>query len=178
MATKDAPVTEAERIEALEAQLARLITAEDGRKQQAEAEEVHTIPRAPQPTRYASEQAARQDRARQLRAEAHAEWSAAYEVQLERATPDVIKLEATLGGLDERRRELEAAHAAAIAQIVAEQRDVRSKLAKLQSPPVMPALGPVGTPRDTPAGWLFEQFGHAQAPPRGASRRVERRASV
>jgi hypothetical protein len=177
MAAKDAPVTEAERIEALEAQLARLISAEDGRTRETQAIEVHTIPRAPQPTHYASEQAARQDRARQLRAEAHAEWSATYEVQIERATPDVIKLEANLTGLDERRRELEATHAAAIAQIAAEQRDVRSKLAKLQSPPVMPALGPVGTPRDTPRGWMFE-FGHAQAPPRGASRRVERRASV
>lgn len=144
--TTEATVTEADRIAALEAHLAKLsdgLSAEQGNKERERAAiEAQTLPSAPRvhPDSYNGEMIRLQDDERAQRAEAHATWAAAYDEQLERVAPDLEILERQRGELEERIAELEASHAAAVAHLRAEQRELREECAELMKPPPMPAV--------------------------------------
>lgn len=143
-----------DRLAAIEAELARLRSArerDDDEKRQV-AENLHRVP-VPQHG-FAAEQLARQEKARQERARVHAEWSAAYEKQMERARPKIERLEAELAQVGERRRELERRHAAALAKLDVESQKIAREIGELSKPPAMP--GPPedpDAPRFTYVGW-------------------------
>jgi hypothetical protein len=136
----DTTVTEPDRIAALEAQLAKLTHEHDRKARERVQIEAQTLPSAPKvpPDSFRGELARMQDVERQQRAEVHAEWSAAYEAQLEQVAPECEALNGKNAVLEARILESEASHAATVAQLRAEQSEVRAKCTSLMQPPAYP----------------------------------------
>jgi hypothetical protein len=125
-----------ERLAAVEEEVARLRA--DKQRRDEELQHLGSPPPLPQSrgSGWKREFASLQERARQVRCDAHEEAGQLYEKQLERTRPAREKLEAQLAELATREREENERHARQAAAISEKRTGLRAKLDELQVPRV------------------------------------------
>ena len=163
----DTTMTDAERLELLEQQLAKLQSAQQAEQSTERARrEILSRPPGPEANGTASLGKAR-ERIQQARIaagnEAMAERQRQYDDQLARNAPEMEKIEGEIRDLDGQVGAARAKYDIAVAKLADKRKSLRAKLDELQEMPELPAIEPAYDPKDID---LVLNFGRPAGSPR------------